>query len=491
MKHVFIVIMAIALCSLYESDAQNCNCTLSQVLNNTVAPCTLTTGPVVTVGTESALISAINQANTSGGNMTILIENGTYQIASVSWYPYITASNVIFRSVSGERDSVIIRGGGMANVSPGSESGFLIAGDHVLIADMTIREVGNHGIQVSGHHLFVHNVRIQNTYQQMIKGATAGSSIDSAVVQCCLLEYPAGTGPQYYIGGLDIHKGRGWRVSDNVIRNVKSPSASAAEHGVHFWDNSMGNIVERNMIVNCDRGIGFGLGSSPNEGGIIRNNMVFNDGSGQYDDVGIGLETSPNTRVYNNTVFIDYPNAIEYRFTATVNAEIMNNLTNKLITSRDGATAALSANFTGAQAGWFVNAAAGDLHLDAAQPSAVDQGANLILFVSDDIDRTSRPQGAAFDIGAHEFSQQVAINEHDETAFPVVFPNPCRGKFCVKAVKSETSLELVNLLGEVVMSVNLQPGINIIDVDAGIRGLFLYVLKTGVAVSGNGVLIME
>ncbi len=35
-----------------------------------------------------------------------------------------------------------------------------------------------------------------------------------------------------------------------------------------FWDDSAHNIVERNIIINGDRGIGFGLGSSGNDGGI-------------------------------------------------------------------------------------------------------------------------------------------------------------------------------------------------------------------------------
>jgi hypothetical protein len=49
----------------------------------------------------------------------------------------------------------------------------------------------------------------------------------------------------------------------------------------------------------------------------------------------------------------------------------------------------------------FVNAAAGDLHLLAGSP-AIDQGA-AIAIVTTDFDSVSRPQGAAYDIGAFEY----------------------------------------------------------------------------------------
>ncbi len=336
--------------------------------------------------------------------MTILIEDGTYPIASPSWYPYITASNVVFRSVSGNRDAVILTGTGMSSVAPSTEIGISCVGDNITIADLTIRDVGNHGISTRGDSMFVHNVKIQNTFEQMIKGTSAGDGADDAIVQCSFFEYPAGIGPQFYIGGLDIHEGNNWLVRDNVFKNIISPSGSVAEHAIHFWNFSGNNTIERNWIINCGRGIGFGLGSSPSDGGIIRNNMIYNDGTGTFNDVGIGLETSPNTKVYNNTIFIEYPNAIEYRFPETNNVEIANNLTNKLIKSRNGGEANLLNNYTTANPSWFADLPNGDLHLSAIVGEVYNQGVELSTEVSDDIDQLTRPQGAGYDIGAHELS---------------------------------------------------------------------------------------
>lgn len=458
--------------------AQDCSCTIQEVQNNSVESCTYTIGNTITVNTAQAFRNAINQANANGGNMTILIEDGVYAIASSTSYPYITANNLVIRSASGNRNNVVLHGGGMTDVDPATENALHVDGDNVVIADLTIRDVGNHGIQVGGHNLFVHNVRIQNTYQQMLKGATNASTIMQGTVQCSLFEYTAGVGPNYYIGGLDIHKGHDWIVRDNVFLNIISPGGSVAEHAIHFWNNSANNIIERNLIINCDRGIGFGLGSSPNTGGIIRNNMIYHDGSGSFDDVGIGLETSPDTKVYNNTIYIQYQNAIEYRFEETTDVEITNNLTNRLIRSRDGGEAELMTNITNAQPEWFNDLNAGDLHLSFAIPDVVDQGIDLSGIVDEDFDQTVRPHGAGYDIGAHELFSTGVINlaNNDFT----IFPNPGTGRFYIRNDASSAPIQIYGPLGNLVVTVT-DSGISAVDISAQPPGLYL-VLSGGIVI---------
>ena len=460
--------------SSFQLQAQDCRCTIKDVESNTVEPCNSIIGDVVTVSTTSELRSAIIEANASGGNMTILLEDGTYPIASSSWYPYITASNLVFRSASGNRDAVIWTGTGMHDVSPGVEIGIFAVGDNITIADLTIRDVGNHGIAATGENLFVHNVRIQNTFEQMLKGTSGADGADDAIVQCSLFEYPDGVGPQFYIGGLDIHDGDNWIVRDNIFRNIASPSGSLAEHAIHFWNSSSNNIIERNMIYNCDRGIGFGLGSSPNDGGIIRNNMIYNDGSGLFDDVGIGLETSPNTKVYNNTIYISYPNAIEYRFDATQNVDIRNNLCNKIIRSRNGGQASLGSNFINAEASWFVNMNNGDLRLNTEVPELANQG-EILNEVTDDIDQKPRPAFGGIDIGACEIqsttSLQELINRLNDF---VIYPNPASESFFVRSkFTTDYSYEIYDLNGKILITASLKASntlnqINVESLHAGI-----------------------
>ncbi len=459
--------------------AQDCGCTAEQVRANTVAPCDILRGEVVTVRTAGEFRAAIDQANARTDPTTILVENGTYRIASTSSFPYLTANSAVIRSRSGQRDSVILEGTGMRDVAPATEDGLLIAGDQVIIADLTIRNVGNHGIQVSGHGLLVHNVRIQNTYQQMLKGATDRATIDSGTVQCCLFEYTEGIGPNYYIGGIDVHKGRGWIVRDNLFESIQSPAGSVAEHAVHFWNNSASSTVERNIILNCDRGIGFGLGTSRNSGGVIRNNFIYNNGTGVFPDVGIGLESSPDSKVYNNTIFVSYSNAIEYRFTETRNVEIINNLTNRSIRLRDGATATLAANITDAQADFFVDADAGDLHLASALHGVVDIGSDLSTLVSDDIDKTPRPQGRGYDIGAHEWAQPSSVGEAPASIKAAIYPNPGSGVFTMSTDRIGLDVVVLDALGRRVFSEHLAGNSTIVDLRGRCAGIYLFVFRDG------------
>jgi hypothetical protein len=353
-----------------------------------------------TVSTVDELIYAVEQANQSGDASIILLD-GTYQLNDML---YITGDNITFKSQSGNRDGVIIRGDGM---SGGVSHIFNVVGDDFGVHDMTIGCVVNHAIQIQGNadadRPYISNIRFVDTGEQMLKVSTDWSDnfSDGGVVENCLFEYTAGVGPQYYIGGIDVHQGKDWVVRENTFVDIKSPTDELAEHAIHFWSDSSGTLIERNRILNCDRGIGFGMGESGHTGGIIRNNFVYTT-----MDVGIGLENSPHTLVYNNTVYTEnYANSIEYRFSGTYGVEIINNLTNGDITSRDGGSGTIETNVTDAEEGWFVDVSLGDLHLSYEVDSVIDEGQTLPDVVND-YDGESRPQGGGYDIGGDEVEFQ-------------------------------------------------------------------------------------
>jgi hypothetical protein len=293
-----------------------------------------------------------------------------------------------------------------------------VAASGVTVRDLTLRRSRWHLIQVVGEadadNFLADNIIFRDAYEQMVKitydPGNLSVSADNGTVSDSLFEYTAGIGPQYYIGGVDGHLTQDWIVRGNTFRDIASPSAAVAEHAVHFWSNSSGTIVEGNTIIDCDRGIGFGLEAGRGHtGGAIRNNMIYHSAnSDPFADSGIALAYSPGTAVYHNSVYFanDFPWAIEYRFPETSGITIRNNLTNKAIQARDGATGTVSNNVTSALSTWFAGVATGNLHLvsnASTLANVIDRGATITA-VPNDFDGEARPLGAAYDIGADEYS---------------------------------------------------------------------------------------
>ena len=367
----------------------------------------------VNVSTAAQLQSAVSSANGAGGNRIISLADGTYTLNDTL---YVNAPNISIVGASGNRANVVIQGTGMSS-SASVGTVIRVAGSGFGLRYVTLQKSKYHLIQVVGEENAdaptIRDCILRDAYEQMVKvsiGSDPGVTADNGLVENCLFEYTAGIGPQYYIGGIDAHGAKNWNVRGNTFRNIASPSGSVAEFAVHFWNGSANNTVEKNVIIDCDRGIGFGLETRPNSGGVIRNNMIYHSANSHpYADSAIALSESPNSKVYNNSVYQanSYPWAIEYRFGSTSGIEVSNNLVNKQIVARDGASGTVSNNVTNAASGWFVSPATGNLHLASAQSSVVDQG-KTISGLTDDFDGETRPAGSAPDIGADEYGSAPA-----------------------------------------------------------------------------------
>jgi hypothetical protein len=381
------------------------------------------TAQAAEVSTVAELVSAINNA-TAGEE--ILIQDGTYDLNGN--YLRITVPELTIRSASGNRDSVVLDGNRVTTEV------FQVVASNTTIQDLTIQYVVNHPIHVVGSSTadttgtVIDNVHIIDPGQQAIKinSDYSGHTADTGRISNCLIEltdsgraYVLSHNGSCYTGGVDGHAATGWTVEDNVIQGFWCAS-SLSEHGIHFWSGSTDTLVQRNLIYDCDRGIGFGLGSSPHVRGIIRNNMIYHPQNHGVSDVGIGLENATGTQVYNNTVYLnhDYPNAIEYRYYTGTGITISNTLTNRAITSRDGAIASMESNLTSAEAAWFVDLANGDLHLATAVAGVVDSGSN-VSGLTDDYDRGSRPYGDGIDIGADEYGATADPDDSDPGGNPI------------------------------------------------------------------------
>ena len=405
----------------------------------TCSPLPPPSGPTIEVApSEVDGLRALVAGAASG--TTILLQDGTYDLSSgdgTSRLSFETA-NVTLRSLSGNRDAVVLDG------NYGTSELISISASNVTIADLTLMRAYNHPIHISGpvgnpiSGILIHNVRIVDPREQAIKvNPIDDGYVDNSTIECCSIELTdvgrTHINPDFggcYTGGIDVHQAKGWVVRRNRIEGFWCDTG-LSEHGIHFWKCSRDTLVEENVIVDCARGIGFGLTSSgscraypddpyPGVGfkdhidGVVRNNFVAAADSDLLSspdgfDTGIAVTQAYGAKVVHNTVASTSPpfTSIEWRYSNSV-VEIFNNLVTKNLLARDGGQATPAGNIEDAPLGWFTDIAAGDLHLTAAAASAVDAGISLEAGLGEqDIDGQTRDQSP--DVGA------------DEIGFPGIF----------------------------------------------------------------------
>ncbi len=325
------------------------------------------TPTTVRVSTSTELLQALSKVSPQ---TTILLADGTYTLDRSF---DISTPDIVLRSASGQRERVILRGSGMDEQQIGSA--LSISAPRVTIADLSIGMVKFHGIQVRGEReaddVQIHNVRVVDTGQQLIKGSMSeqGRGPHSGQLACSLLEYST-SAPSDYTNGIDVLGGRGWTVRGNTFRRVRGPQEGGWKSGptILFWGGSSNTTIEGNLILDCYRGIALGLNPrqtdppDDHQGGLISRNVVCNLGG--WSDEPIEVNACPDARVEHNTILVEgsVPWSIKLRFPNTT-ATVVNNLSNHEISVQGGAKAEQAGNITNAVPEWFVDPRAGNLHL--------------------------------------------------------------------------------------------------------------------------------
>ena len=395
-------------------------------------------GPTVLVDSVGQLVDAVGGA-TPG--TTILVADGVYDLGGA--YLRIETPSVTLRSESGNREAVILDG------DYATSEIVQIAASNVTVADITLREAYDHPIHVvstssSGTDgTVIYNVRIVDPGQQAIKINPVDSThfVDDGVVACSRIELTSAGRPHIrdscYTGGVDAHAAEGWVIRDNEIEGFWCDTG-LSEHAVHMWRASRDTRVERNRLRDNARGVGFGMSSDgsgriypdapcPSAGGAyvdhyggdIQNNFISASDPGLFAsaygfDCGICLWQACEATVTHNTIHSSDTGAtfssIEWRFSRT-SATLTNNLVNHTMRERDGATGTLAGNVTDAAGSWYMDATAGDLHLEPTATAAIDQGVATTLTA--DIDGDTRPWGSAADAGADERVPPLSLTVGD------------------------------------------------------------------------------
>jgi Right handed beta helix region len=368
-------------------------------------------GPVTRVKNVADLERAVGEARPGD---TILIADGTYALRRTI---DVRSPRVTLRGRAGDATGVVIRGGGMTGDSVGV--GISVSAADVTIADLTLRDFGNHAIQVRGElsasRFTLHNARLLDTGQQLLKGSVAKGPAfaDEGLVACSEFSYTT-SAPSDYTNAIDLLATSRWVIRDNRLSNIRGPEKGGWQSGpaILVWAASDGTIVERNLIVDSYRGIALGLTNEPmpyarngeaaydHAGGVIRNNVVVN--LNRWADEAIEANAARDVRIEHNTVFTEgaTPWSIQVRFSGS-HGLIRNNLTNHRIFLRDGGRATLDGNVMSSRRNWFVDPLRADMHLAPAGRPAIDAGV-AIEGPDADFDRAVRPAGRAPDAGAFE-----------------------------------------------------------------------------------------
>jgi len=378
---------------------------------------------IVNVANETQLQTAMG--NLQNGD-TLVLADGLYNLSSSL---YVNGRhNVTIRGTAGSTNVVVV-GKGMDNASFGNVPfGIWSNGTNTTIAHLTIRDtydneiIFNPGAQAP----HVYCVRLLNAGSQFIKSnptdVNTGTGVNNGVVEYCWFEYTGnppgdhGTGVGYF-NGISAHAAQNWIIRGNLFKTLHNPDTAAYlwNPAVLFWRHSVNTTTERNIFVNVDRAVAYGLDNTTpyfdHAGGVMRNNFVYltpglmsaNRKAGS-DGLLIAWN-SPGTQIDHNSVLLNGNEtyAVEFRFATTTNGTARNNLADAGIHLRDSATAVMNGNLLTAVPGMFANPSAADLHLLASATNAIDKAPTLST-VTNDFDGETRPRGARSDIGADEFT---------------------------------------------------------------------------------------
>ena len=379
-----------------------------------------------TVQIKSGSVRALRAAAADSPPGTqLLLEDGTYRLDPHEAV-IVEAPDLTIRSLSGNRDAVVITGGDI-NVT--------VYASGLTIADLTLANPVYHNVQVHGEsgvsHTRIYNVHALDAGQQLIKVSagegTSGKFADDGLVACSLIEYTtfsrgtANSAPSY-TNGVDVLAGKGWMIRDNVFRRIRSEQGPTGP-AILVWRNAQDTAVIRNKLIDCWRGIALGLSPADaysrggagapydHQNGLVANNVFL--ALNEPADAAIENNFAHNSRILHNTVYYRQglshavPWSIEYRFPPTT-AVIRNNLTNQPVLKRPPlpvASSIIEGNIEKAKAAWFRDVMQEDMHL-VAGAAAIDAGVSADG-IGLDIEGVKRPVGKAPDAGAYEFTSSA------------------------------------------------------------------------------------
>jgi hypothetical protein len=223
---------------------------------------------------------------------------------------------------------------------------------------------------------------------------------------------------------------------NNTIKNIGDLTDQYQGTNTHGFYISYGNqnvTINNNTIIGAS-GAGIQFYHTPGTvGAKVYNNVIDGKGAAAW---GIVVRSSSNIEIYNNTVVGTNPNTIDrgadIDYAGSTTVTVKNNIVSMGFLGSgatcdhnmfiNGAAANCGTNNVTASSGGFVNASTADYHLTSASV-AIDKG-TTVPYATTDRDVISRPQGAAYDIGAYEYKAATSTLTATLTSAPIPAPTP-------------------------------------------------------------------
>jgi hypothetical protein len=378
-------------------------------------------GEVILAATVDELFTAVEHLRPGG---TVLLADGNYRLPRVIILE--GKKDFTIRSAAGDPARVSLSGRGWDSEAKGDDILHIARCEGVTIADLTFTDCRSYGIKVEAENapkdIRIYNCRFRDIGVRAIKGSAGQDPNVRAMkgsVRYCHFENTKVPPSDWLFGGdyiaaIDMMALEDWTFSDNIFRNIKGRNGGGRA-AIFIWVRSRRVVVERNLIVDCDRGVAFGNPGQSTANvagdrliyvsdGVIRNNFIVGG-----PDCGIEIWYADSIKVYNNSIWRpdrNWSRGIRIG-TGTSHTDIVNNLVHGEI-QFDGGEAQLRQNLTGRLDGYFVDAASGNLALTSAAIRAIDQATSLPEVI-DDI--RQRPRRGRIDIGAWELDHEKKRDE--------------------------------------------------------------------------------
>ena len=372
-------------------------------------------GEVFRAATVPELFQAVERVGAGG---TILLADGDYKLLRPVVFE--GKQQITLRSASGDPVRVTLRGQGWDRQAPGDDLIHIARCAGVTIAGLTFADCRSYGIKVEAENaprdIHIYHCRFRDIGVRAIKGSAGKDPELRAVngsVRYCDFQNTRIPPAEWLFGGdyiaaIDMMALENWTFSDNVFRHIRG-RRGGGRAAIFIWVRSRRIVVERNLILNCDRGIALG---NPGEStadlagerpvhvadAVIRNNFIAGG-----PDCGIELWHVERVKVLHNSIWRPERNwSRGIRVGAgTTQTALVHNLVHGEIRFEGGEAEATN-NLTGRLDGYFADPETGNLALTRNATGAIDQSA-LLREVSDDI--SGRPRAGRADLGAWEWRE--------------------------------------------------------------------------------------